>query len=130
MKLKLNWDALGVTASVACAIHCAILPLFATAVPLFGVNNIHNVAFETVMVVLAFCIGTYSFYHGYRKHHQSLWPFSLFAIGITLLVLKLFFIHYETWLLLPAVVLIICSHVMNYRYCRVQRHDHGAHCDH
>ena len=28
MKLKINWDALGITTSVACAIHCAILPLF------------------------------------------------------------------------------------------------------
>ena len=55
MKLKLNWDALGITTSVACAIHCAVLPLFFSVLPLFGINIIHNIAFEAVMVMLAFC---------------------------------------------------------------------------
>jgi MerC mercury resistance protein len=130
MKLKLNWDALGITASVACAIHCAILPLFWTAVPLFGVNIVHNLAFETAMVLVAFVIGAYSFYHGYKRHHHSFTPFLLFTLGIILLVLKLFFIHYETWLLIPAVILIISSHLLNYRYCRVHRHAHADDCDH
>jgi len=64
MKLRVNWDAMGITTSAACAIHCAILPLFVTALPLFGVNIIHNLAFEAGMVLLAFCIGVWSFYHG------------------------------------------------------------------
>ncbi|MEI9943707.1 MAG: MerC domain-containing protein [Chitinophagaceae bacterium] len=75
MKFRINWDALGITASVACAIHCALLPLFLSSLPLFGVNIIHNLAFEAGMVLLAFCIGTYSFYHGYKKHHHSFMPF-------------------------------------------------------
>jgi hypothetical protein len=32
MKGKINWDALGIGASLACAIHCALLPLFFQAV--------------------------------------------------------------------------------------------------
>ena len=54
MKLKVNWDALGITASVACAIHCALLPLFFSTLPLFGINIIHNTAFEAGMVLLPF----------------------------------------------------------------------------
>lgn len=130
MRLKINWDALGVTASVACAIHCAVLPMFMSALPLFGVNIIHNPAFEAGMVILAFCIGAYSFYHGFRKHHHSWLPFTLFFAGIGLLVLKLFFIHYENWLLLPAVILIVLAHFLNYRFCRVHDHAHADDCDH
>jgi hypothetical protein len=130
MKWKINWDALGITASVACAIHCAVLPLFASVVPLFGVNIIHNIAFEAGMVILAFGIGAYSFFHGYRKHHHSLVPFLLFSVGIILLVMKLFFVHFETWLLIPAVTLIVSSHFLNYRFCRVHRHAHAEDCDH
>lgn len=130
MSFKINWDALGITASVACAIHCAVLPLFLSALPLFGVNIIHNLVFEAVMVLLAFCIGTYSFYHGYRKHHHNLSPFILFSAGIILLVLKLFFVHYDTWLLIPAVGLIVTAHVLNYRFCRVHNHAHADDCDH
>jgi hypothetical protein len=130
MKWKVNWDALGITASVACAIHCAILPLFFSALPLFGINIIHNTAFEAGMVLLAVGIGVWSFYHGYRKHHHSLLPFTLFITGILLLVLKLFFIHVETWLLITAVILIVIAHFLNFRFCRVHDHAHADDCDH
>lgn len=130
MKSKINWDAIGITASLACAIHCALLPLFLSSLPLFGINIIHNLFFEAGMVALAFAIGSYSFYHGFRKHHHSWLPFSLFAGGMTLLVLKLFFIHYETWLLFPAVLLIVLAHIMNFRYCRVHDHAHADDCNH
>jgi MerC mercury resistance protein len=130
MKLKINWDALGITASLACAIHCALLPLFLTSLPLFGINIIHNLFFEMGMVMLAFGIGSYSFYHGYRSHHHNPLPFILFSVGIILLVLKLFFIHYETWLLIPAVTFIVLAHVLNFRFCRVHNHAHADDCDH
>ena len=80
--------------------------------------------------MLAFSIGTYSFYHGFRKHHHSWLPFTLFLAGIGLLVLTLFFIHYENWLLLPAVILIVLAHFLNYRFCRVHDHAHADDCDH
>lgn len=130
MKSKLNWDAIGITASLACAIHCALLPLFLTSLPLFGINIIHNIFFEAGMILLAFGIGSYSFYHGYRRHHHTFLPFILFAIGILLLLLKLFFIHYENWLLAPAVILIILAHIINFRSCRVHNHAHAEDCAH
>lgn len=130
MQGKINWDALGITASVACAIHCAVLPLFLSSLPLFGVNIIHNFLFEAGMVLLAFGIGAYSFYHGYRKHHHNKWPFLLFSAGIALLIVKLFFVHYDTWLLIPAVILVVTAHFMNYRQCRVHDHAHADDCNH
>lgn len=130
MKSRINWDALGITASLACAIHCALLPLFLTSLPLFGINIIHNIYFETGMVLLAFAIGSYSFYHGYKRHHHSYRPFTLFGIGMVILVLKLFLVHYETWLLVPAVLLIVSAHVLNFRSCRVHSHAHADDCNH
>jgi hypothetical protein len=130
MPFRINWDALGITASVACAIHCAVLPLFLSSLPLFGINIIHNLAFETGMVALAFCIGAYSFYHGFRKHHHSWTPFILFSLGMILLVVKLFLVHYGTWLLIPAVALIVYAHFLNYTSCRVHNHHHAEDCDH
>jgi hypothetical protein len=130
MKSKINWDALGIGASLACAIHCALLPLFLSSLPLFGTNIIHNTGFEVGMIMLALCIGTYSLYHGYRKHHHSLLPLSLFFAGFSFLVLKQFFIQYETWLLVPAVILIIIAHLLNYKYCRVHNHAHSDDCEH
>ena len=121
---------MGIGASLACAIHCALLPLFGISLPLFGINIVNNEGFEAFMILLAFCIGTYALYHGYRKHHHSPAPFLLFVAGFIFLVLKEFFIHYANWLLIPAVLLIILAHLFNYRFCRVHNHAHAEDCDH
>jgi hypothetical protein len=130
MKHKINWDALGISASLACAIHCALLPLFMTSLPLFGINIIHNTWFEVGMILLALGIGGYSLYHGYKRHHHSTLPLFLFFLGFSFLVLKQFFAQYETWLLIPAVLLIVTAHVNNYRFCRIHNHAHAEDCDH
>jgi hypothetical protein len=130
MKHWINWDALGIAASVACAIHCALLPLFLTSLPLFGINIIHNIAFEAGMIVLAFGIGSYSLYHGYRRHHHRRMPLVIFSFGFVLLVLKQFFVLYETWLLFPAVMLIISAHFFNFKFCRIHNHAHSDDCNH
>lgn len=130
MKGKVNWDALGIGASLACAIHCALLPLFLSSLPLFGINIIHHVGFEVGMILLALGIGSYSLYHGYKKHHHSLLPLLLFFTGFIFLVIKQFFHQYEGWLLIPAVVLIVLAHIINYRACRVHNHAHADDCAH
>ena len=130
MKLKVNWDVLGVGTSLACAIHCALLPLFLNSLPLFGLNIIHNLFFEVAMIVIALCIGSYSLYHGYKKHHHSFLPLAIFLSGFIFLVAKQFFVQYETWLLIPAVVLIVTAHLLNFKFCRVHNHAHRDDCDH
>jgi len=121
---------MGIAASMACAIHCALLPLFLSSLPLFGMNIIHNTAFEAGMIVLALCIGSYSLYHGYKKHHHSLLPLIIFSSGFIFLVVKQFFVHYQTWLLIPAVLLIISAHLLNFRSCRMHNHAHAEDCNH
>ena len=130
MKQKINWDALGIGASLACAIHCALLPLFLSSLPLFGMNIIENPGFEVGMIVLAFVIGAYSFYHGFKKHHHSLRPFLVFSLGFIMLILKQVFHEYQLWLLIPGVILIITAHLINYRSCRIHNHAHSDDCNH
>jgi hypothetical protein len=130
MKRKLNWDFLGISASLACAIHCALLPLVFTSLPVFGVNIIENKVFEMMMVGIAFVVGTISLYHGFRRHHHQLLPMIVFSIGFVFLVLKLFFVEYESWLLVPAVAGIIFAHIINHRFCQLHKHGHSEDCDH
>ena len=130
MKYKINWDAWGIGASLACAIHCALLPLFLSSLPLFGVNIIHNIAFEAGMIGLAFCIGSFSLSHGFKKHHHNRLPLVVFFSGFIFLVLKQFFAEYEGWLLIPAVVLIISAHLLNFRLCKLHHHAHTDDCNH
>jgi len=117
MNVKINWDRLGIATSVACAIHCIVLPLVLTSLPLFGVNIIHNLYFEWGMIILAFGIGVYALLHGYRTHHKNLLPVWIFAAGFAFLITKQFFLPYEAFFLAPAVILIISAHYLNYRLC-------------
>ena len=129
MNIKLNWDALGIGTSIACAIHCALLPVLLTALPVFGIDIIHNLFFEWGMIALAFVVGSYSLFHGYIKHHRSFSPVIIFSIGFVFLILKQVFHEREIPLLIVAVIFIISAHYYNYRLshrskCASPHHKH------
>lgn len=117
MNVKLNWDLMGMATSIACAIHCAVLPVVLTTLPVFGINIIHNAFFEWGMIMLAFIVGSYSLFHGYTRHHRSFTPVIIFTVGFVFLVLKQFFIRYEIPFLVIAVIFILSAHFYNYRLC-------------
>lgn len=127
---RINYDALGISTSLACAIHCAVLPLLLTSLPVFGINIIHNYYFEYGMIALAFVVGMYALYHGYKKHHHKTLPVIFFSAGISFLLLKELFHEYHILLLMPAVILIITAHYLNYSLCRKANHCHAGDCDH
>ena len=112
---------MGIATSVACAIHCALLPVLMTTLPVFGINIIHNSFFERGMIALAFMVGSYSLFHGYVKHHRSNLPILIFSAGFVFLILKQFYPEYEYFFLAFAVTLIISAHFYNYRLCHQSR---------
>jgi MerC mercury resistance protein len=130
MKLKINWDAFGITTSIACAIHCAILPILMSSLPIMGINILENVYFEYSMILLAFLVGIYALYHGYKKHHHRLLPLLIFSSGICFLLAKQLWHQFHIILLIPAVAAIILAHFLNYRFCRVHNHAHAEDCNH
>ena len=132
MNVKINWGALGVGASLACAIHCAILPLFMSSLPLFGVNIVHNLAVEILLLLAAFIIGFITLWHGYKKHHHRVTSLVLFCTGMVLFAINQFVeSSVSTFLLvIPAVVLIIAAHLLNHRYCTIAKHCHKEDCAH
>ncbi len=120
---------MGIATSLACAIHCALLPILVSTLPVFGINIIHNSFFEWGMIGLAFLVGSYSLFHGFIKHHRSFVPLILFFAGFTFLVLKQFFVEFEYSFLAIAVALIISAHFYNYRLCH-QRKCSSSHHKH
>ena len=123
MKYRINWDAIGISASVACAIHCGILPLVLTSLPFFGVNLIGNSGFESFMILLAFFIGLFSLRHGYRRHRRGLTPLLFLASGFLLLFARQVWHQYELRLLPFAVILIVAAHLLNIRFSMASHAD-------
>jgi len=127
---RLNLDGLGIAASMLCAIHCAVLPLLFTSLPLMGIDIIKNKAFEYGMIGLAFVIGSYALMHGYRRHHHRLIPFPLLGIGFVFLILKEVLPNHQVWMVIPALLFIISAHFYNYWFCQKAKHCHADDCDH
>jgi tetrahydromethanopterin S-methyltransferase subunit C len=115
---RINWDGLGIFTSILCAIHCALLPLVVSFLPLLGLGFIRHPLFEYGMIGLAFIIGTSALWHGFNRHHHRLTPWLLFAGGMMMLIAKEVWGRYELYFLPVAVVLIISAHVVNYRLSR------------
>lgn len=127
---RINYDALGIATSIACAIHCAVLPLILTSLPIFGTNIIDHSGFEYMMILMAMGIGYYSLWHGYKKHHHSLIPALIFSSGMILLFLKQAYHEHQLLFLIPAVMAIVAAHLLNFTLCRKANHCHAGDCSH
>ncbi|HMP92696.1 MAG TPA: MerC domain-containing protein [Phnomibacter sp.] len=128
--MRINWENWGIAASLACAIHCALTPLFFTSLPLMGVQILEHPAVEFGLLGLALVIGLLSLRHGYKLHHHRLLPILLFLAGIALMFVKELVPGGHWWLLLPAVILILSAHVANHLLCRKANHCHSTDCSH
>jgi hypothetical protein len=123
-KLTTKLDNIGMTASTLCAIHCALVPIFITVLPLIGLGFLANPWFEWGMIILAFIIGVSSISSSYFRTHRRLLPLLLLSIGFTIIILGHIFI--TGWLEGIVVPLggftIATAHFINYKYvgaCKV-----------
>lgn len=81
------------------------------------------------MILLAFAVGVFALFHGYKTHHKNVVPLLLFTTGFLLLITKQFFLTVEGYFVVPAVILIISAHYYNYRLCTKRKcsSPHHAH---
>ena len=117
---KLNLDAVGIGASLLCAIHCALLPLLITALPLLGLEMLENEKLEYGLLSFSFFVGCTALFRGYRRHHHHLKPLLLFSAGFIILLMG-HFLAGEGWepaIIAAGALLIITAHVWNLRQCR------------
>ncbi|ANH79806.1 hypothetical protein A8C56_01405 [Niabella ginsenosidivorans] len=118
-RLKINYDQLGIFTSIACAIHCTLLPLLISSLPFLGIDILENKAIEWGMILLALVFGFVSLYHGYLHHHGSYKPLVLFGCGFLFLILNQVWEEAFVYLFIPlSALFIISAHLLNIYYCR------------
>lgn len=117
---KLNLDALGIGASLLCAVHCAVLPVLVTLLPLLGLRMQGNEKLEHALLACTFVIGVAALLKGYRRYRQ-LQPLLWFLAGFAGLLLG----HYSlppAWqpaVIAAGAVCIIIAHIRNLHKCRM-----------
>jgi hypothetical protein len=77
-------DKAGATASLLCAIHCALMPLIFTLTPLMALSIIASETFEWILFGISAILGTISICLGYRMH-RSRKAVAVLACGLALL---------------------------------------------
>jgi len=120
-------DHIGMTASTLCALHCAIVPLMLTFLPLAGWGFLTNPLFEWGMILLALLLGVSSIFMAYfRTHHRPL-PLLLLLAGFALIILG--HVYLRLWaeaIVVPLGGLTIAlAHFLNYKYvdkCSTEPH--------
>lgn len=68
MKFRQFIDKFGSAASVLCALHCALLPLFIAILPALGIGFLAWSGFEWAFVCFATLLGLVSLWMGYQRH--------------------------------------------------------------
>ena len=126
--LKINYDRWGIFTSIACAIHCALLPVFIAVLPILGINIIENSFIEYTLIGFSFFFGIFSLYNGFKHHHKCKLPAVLFAAGFTFLILNQIIGDKYVLLFIPlAAILIISAHTINISCCRKHSNKKAVH---
>ena len=82
-------DWLGVTASVACAIHCAAMPFVVGFLPLLGLSFLADPSFHKWMVGICLGLALLAFVPGWRRH-RGLTPAIIGLCGLSLISIAAF----------------------------------------
>lgn len=116
----IKWDVLGMTASLFCAIHCLLLPLLITTLPLLGIELLENPAVEICTLVISLLAGVVALYTGYKKQHHRLWPIPVFVIGMIAMISGNLDIEYwntsEAVFKSVGITCILTAHIANWKY--------------
>lgn len=114
------FDRAGMSASLACAVHCALLPVALAALPALGLAWLDSPWVDWSMVILALGIALRAHRGGYRLHHRCL-PSGVALGGVAIIVAAMCLLtgsashHYVQ---ASGAVMIAGSHLLNHRFCK------------
>jgi hypothetical protein len=109
-------DKIGICVSLLCAIHCALLPLLITLLPLMGLSFLANNYFEMAIIATSLFIGYTSLRGSYRKHYNR-GPLIIITEGFLVIFIGKIMVapHYEWLFLTVGGLLIATAHFYNSR---------------
>ncbi len=109
-------------ASLACALHCALLPLAVGLVPALGLGVVAGIDFDQAFVVFATLLGLATLALGYRRH-RGLRAWLPMLLGLALVWTSTFtalHVHspWHAGTMVTGGVLIAIGHLLNIRLGR------------
>jgi hypothetical protein len=115
--LSANLDFLGFFASLACAVHCAAVPVFVALSSMSSLGFLENPALEAGILVLGAILALLSFLPSYYKKHHIISPILLFSAGFLIITAAKFMGHSlsEAILTTLGATLVAAAHYRNWK---------------
>ena len=113
-------DRAGMTASIACAVHCAALPLVLMALPALGLAWLDSAWVDWTMVLLAAVIAIRAHRGGIALHRNCL-PVGVAVAGILAIMVAICLLKGSAtmhYLQASGATMVAGSHWLNRRLCR------------
>jgi hypothetical protein len=126
---SLIWDRLGISVSGICAIHCLVVPVIISILPLWSFANLFHSWMHPVFILLLIPV---VYFAVRRSHFDRTITVILFA-GFSFVVIGWLLGHFwlgflfETFMTLLGSGMLIAGHWLNYRHHRVcsnKKHHH------
>lgn len=113
-------DSISVTVSLLCVIHCVLLPILLTTLPLWGFEVLENSYIEFGTILISLVAGGWAIWKGYWKYHHHISILLLFVSGIGVMITANFTEKEFIEMILKGIgaMLIVTSHIMNWKGCR------------
>ena len=123
MNTQVNADKASITLSLACMIHCLLMPSFLVLTSGFFALSIDNELIHKTFLIIVLPVSLYALISGYRNH-KFLSYFYLGTSGLWILVFAVFFGEgvlgefAEKSLTLLGSIIVASSHYKNYKACK------------
>ncbi len=127
--ISLFLDKTAIGLSAICAIHCLMLPVALTLIPILASLPMGDESFHLVLVFAVLPTSVIALSIGCRRHRQ--WQIFMWGgAGLSVLIFTAFLGHdllgerFEKWATVLGATLVATSHLMNFRRCQ------AADCQH
>ena len=123
MNTQVNADKASITLSMACMIHCLLMPSFLVLTSGFFALSIDNELIHKAFLIIVLPVSLYALITGYRNH-KILSYFYIGTSGLWLLVFAVFFGEgvfgelVEKSLTLLGSIIVASAHYKNYKACK------------
>jgi hypothetical protein len=114
-------ERMGVAATTACAVHCAVTP-FLALLPLVSLSLLADERIEWALIGASIVLGSLNLIPDYLRHHRRARPLTIFALGFALvLAARLWFedeLRIGTPLAVAGTGAILAAYWINRTLCR------------
>ncbi len=110
-------DFIGFSTSIACAIHCALLPFLISTLPFLGLGFLDNPWIEYSIILFSFFLALFALVHGYLRHHKKTLPINIVSVGFLLIAIgQIWAPHELEFIITPlGAILVGLAHYANWR---------------